>query len=433
MRTWTLRKGAEKRFQSGHPWVFSNELESSPKGTSPGEGIVLKSADGKFLAYGYGNPNSLISFRTLSKVEDQVPSVAWWASRLQQAWDLRRKAGVAKYSHRLVFAEGDFLPGLIIDCYKLESPKAQVFVIQSSTAGMDLQLPLLLSGLKQFVETNTGIGYTWDETSIVLSNTSAQRRLEGLQVEERRVEKSVHGVDLNNVSGLFEYAAHPEKSITIQFNLLGGQKTGFFLDQRENIRSLMSLLRTWDIQTPLRVLDLCCYVGQWSTQIAAFAKERGIACEMTFLDASEDALKIASMNLQGKADLINPIKGDVMNGLRGTIDYGYDIVICDPPAFIKKKKDVPQGKAAYLKLNKDALKKLDAGGIFVSCSCSGLLLPEEFRSMLGKISVVRPGLVWLKQGFHSPDHPQRMEFPEGAYLKCLIGVSPSAQKEVIKN
>jgi 23S rRNA (cytosine1962-C5)-methyltransferase len=298
---------------------------------------------------------------------------------------------------------------------------------------MDLQLPLLLSGLKQFVETNTGIGYTWDETSIVLSNTSAQRRLEGLQVEERRVEKSVHGVDLNNVSGLFEYAAHPEKSITIQFNLLGGQKTGFFLDQRENIRSLMSLLRTWDIQTPLRVLDLCCYVGQWSTQIAAFAKERGIACEMTFLDASEDALKIASMNLQGKADLINPIKGDVMNGLRGTIDYGYDIVICDPPAFIKKKKDVPQGKAAYLKLNKDALKKLDAGGIFVSCSCSGLLLPEEFRSMLGKISVVRPGLVWLKQGFHSPDHPQRMEFPEGAYLKCLIGVSPSAQKEVIKN
>ncbi len=424
MRTWTLRKGAEKRFYSGHPWVFSNELESSPKGTTPGEPIVLRDSASQFLAYGYGNPQSLIAFRSLSKSEDQTPNVEWWATRLLQAWNLRKKSGVHQYSHRLIFAEGDFLPGLIIDCYRVENPKAQIFVIQSSTAGMDHLFADILSGLRLFIERNSELHYSWDETCIVISNTSAQRRLEGLQVEERRVEKPVEGVDLNNVAGLFEYAADPTRSIVLHFDLLGGQKTGFFLDQRENLRALMSLLKSWDITKQLRVLDLCCYVGQWSTQIAQFAKEQSIDCQVTFVDASEDALKWASLNLQNKASLINPIKGDVLNGLRGTIDHGYDIVICDPPAFIKKKKDVPQGKAAYLKLNKEALKRLDAGGLFVSCSCSGLFTPEEFRGMLARAVANRPGMVWLKQGFHSPDHPQRMEFPEGSYLKCFIGAVP---------
>lgn len=421
MRNWTLRKGAEKRFLSGHPWVFSNELESSPKGADPGELISLRGSDGRFLASGYGNPRSLIAFRMLSRNQESQLNADWWATRLQLCWKLRTSAGVSRFSYRLVFAENDFLPGLIIDCYRSKDPVCQIYVIQSSTAGMDRCLPDVLAGLQLFVQNQLPEGYSWDQTSVVFSNTSKQRHLEGIPVEERRVEKTVDNVNLKNVSGLFEYAADPSQAITLKFNLLEGQKTGFFLDQRENLRSLISLMRTWPLGDTIQVLDLCCYVGQWSSQIAEFAKQTGRKCEVTLMDASEVALAWASENLQGRASLINPIKGDVMNGLRGTLDRSYDVVICDPPAFIKKKKDVPQGKAAYLKLNKEALRKVAPSGLFVSCSCSGLFNPEEFRDMLAKAASSRPGTVWLKQGFHSPDHPQRMEFPEGSYLKCMIG------------
>lgn len=422
MRVWALRKGAEKRFQSGHPWVFSNELAESPKGASPGEPIELVDFQGRFLALGYGNPKSLIAFRTLSRTLDSQIQSTWWADRFQVAYSLRANCGIERFSHRLIFAESDGLPGLIIDRYKVAGRDSQIFVISSSTAGIELQLTEILKGLELFVKRLAGI--SWDQTCVVMSNTSAQRRLEGLEPQERRVEKSIEGLDLNNVTAEFEYAGQTTESLPLSFDLLGGQKTGFFLDQRENLRALFSLLKTWKLGEPLRILDLCCYVGQWSAQISEFAKRQGLSCEVTLMDSSDEALKWASKNCQGRATLINPIKNDVLNSLRGTLDRNYDVVICDPPAFIKKKKDVPQGKAAYAKLNREAIRKVLPGGLFVSCSCSGLFTPEEFRDMLAKASASRPGTVWIKQGYHSPDHPQRLEFPEGQYLKCLIATTP---------
>lgn len=422
MKTWQLRKGADKRFKAGHPWVFSNELTASPKGTPSGENILLLDGDGRFAAYGYGNPNSLISFRALSYSEGSPVDQKLLDEKIRRAFDLRKRFGLTQQSHRLVFAEGDQLPGLIIDRYLISSANPfQVFVIQSSTAGMDKLLPLIFESLSMLVSAQSLL--SWDRTALVTANTSKSRQLEGIPIETKKVIKPIGGQDLNIVTGTFQSADDTEKSIELDFNILGGQKTGFFLDQRENIQLVIDGLKRQKSQAPIRVLDLCCYVGQWSAQIAKWGKDAGREVECTLYDSSEEALTLATRNVQRQGGKAITVKGDVMSTLRGVIERHYDVVICDPPAFIKKKKDVPTGKAAYAKLNREAIKKVSDGGLFVSCSCSGLFFPDDFRDMLATASF-SPGhsIQWVKQGFHSPDHPQRLEFPEGGYLKCFMGI-----------
>jgi 23S rRNA (cytosine1962-C5)-methyltransferase len=418
MRTWQLRKGAERRARSGHPWVFSNELSASPKGATPGEDIVLLDGDGKFIAYGYGNPKSLISFRALSYDAERLIDQDLITDKILQALKLRDQSGLKGFSSRLVFAENDFLPGLIVDRYFLP-PRSQAFVIQSSTVGMDRLLPFVLKALETLVDVEKSC--SWEDTALISASTSKSRILEGLLVEPKQVLKPVP--NLGVVTGRFQSAALPTSDVLMDFDIINGQKTGFFLDQRENIRLLIEILKTRSFSSPLRILDLCCYVGQWSTQVAAWAKSQGLQAECTLYDSSQEALNLATKNVQRYGAQAIAIKGDVVNSLRGTLDKHYDIVICDPPAFIKKKKDVPTGKAAYGKLNRESLKKVRDDGIYVSCSCSGLFTAEEFREMLGRVSFSSYHTVhWVKQGFHSPDHPQRMEFPEGSYLKCLMGI-----------
>lgn len=422
MRTWQLRKGAEKRARGGHPWVFSNELSASPKGAQPGELITLLDDEGKFVAYGYGNPSSLIAFRALSYSIEKPISLELIQESVFKAAELRRRCGLLDFSHRLIFAEGDNLPGLIIDRYKLSEPtNSQVFVIQSSTAGMDSLLPHVSKSIESLVDFEKSV--PWDKTAIVSANTSRSRQLENIPVEEKKIIKSVEGLNLSRVKALLQSASAPATAIEMEFDILGGQKTGFFLDQRENIRRLHEIIDPSHFDGTIRVLDLCCYVGQWSTQIAAWAQANNIKSEFTIFDSSQDALNFANSNIRRYGGDVIFVKGDVMQSLRGTLDRHYDIVICDPPAFIKKKKDVPTGKAAYAKLNREALKRVTDGGIYVTCSCSGLFYPEEFRDMLARISFgPNHSVQWIKQGFHSPDHPQRMEFPEGGYLKSYIGI-----------
>lgn len=427
MYQWQLRKGAEKRFRTGHPWVFSNELTTSPKGLPPGELITLTDEGGKFLATGYGNPNSLIAFRALSTNRSDLIDVSFFLKRFKSAIELRRRSCQLGASHRFIFAEGDYLPGLIIDRYILAKSQAQVFVIQSSTAGMDKLSEPWMEALKEAVhfENQSGLSkITWEQTCVVTANTSRSRILENIPVEPKKVFKSVEGINLNNLDVLIESATPGLEPLIFTVDILGGQKTGFFLDQRQNIKLLLrNLEQSLPQDRPLRVLDLCCYVGQWSTQIAAFANSKGAKAELHLFDTSEDALKLAAQNVSRHFGNPAIVKGDVLKSLSHLPDRFFDVVICDPPAFIKKKKDIPTGAQAYLKLNKEARKKTASTGLYVSCSCSGLFTFDEFKKTLSRISYGEDyHIQWLEQGFHSPDHPQRLEFPEGTYLKCMIGL-----------
>jgi 23S rRNA (cytosine1962-C5)-methyltransferase len=174
----------------------------------------------------------------------------------------------------------------------------------------------------------------------------------------------------------------------------------------------------------LRVLDICCYVGQWGTQLAHLAAAAGLRAEVTLVDASAKALEIAARNVESHGGTANPQKLDVLEDLGRLPRQGYDVVICDPPAFIKKKKDLPTGTMAYQKLNREALRRTAGqGGLFVSCSCSGLFTEEDFRGMLARAAAGHEGEVrWIVRGSHSPDHPQRPEFPQGTYLKSWMGL-----------
>jgi 23S rRNA (cytosine1962-C5)-methyltransferase len=429
MTSWLLKKGSEKKFRSGHPWVFSNELLQSPKGVMPGELVELKDYQGGFLALGYGHPNSLISFRTLSK--RQVPAVdgTFFRDRLLKASELRRLAGLSRWSHRLCFAEGDYLPGLVIDRFRLEGDR-QVFVLQSSTAGMDRLLAQVIEGLELMVKeecARDSEALRWDVSAVIVANDSKSRAMEGIPVEPKRVLRGLDGFDPATASLIAEPSLPGLKPVTFQADLIGGQKTGFFLDQRFNIqltsRFLSSLAKDKIREgREVRILDLCCYIGQWGAHLANVVNSLGGRAAVTSVDASAKALEIAARNVEAHGGRSTIEKLDVLEGLEKFEARSFDVVICDPPAFIKKKKDLPTGTQAYFKLNRDAIRKTAGGGLYVSCSCSGLFTEEDFRSMLARV-VSASGVEarWMARGAHSADHPQRPEFPQGTYLKGWIG------------
>lgn len=434
MQTWRLSKPGEKRFRTGHPWVFSNELLQSPKGAMPGELIRLIDQENRFLAIGYGHPNSVISLRVLSYRDEAEINAEWFQAQITKAAKLRTLSQVDRQgdqfvSHRLIFAEADHLPGLIVDRYPVFGKSQDVFVAQTSTAGMDKLWPVILKGLEGFV---TSSGRDWKNTVVVLANDSKSRILEGLAVEEKRIVHGPEGFDARQVEVVMQSSHQNAPAVKFTVDFIGGQKTGFFLDQRANIQALSKLLPEYIANKPekrIRVLDLCCYVGQWGAQISNVAKAFGAVADVTSVDSSAKALELAKLNVLAAGGEGQTVKADVLGGLDVVENGKYDIVICDPPAFIKKKKDLPTGQAAYVKLNRESLAKLAKGGIYISCSCSGLLTEEDFREVLTKaVSAARfqKNMRWIFRGSHSPDHPQRPEFPQGTYLKSWIGIHTEA-------
>jgi 23S rRNA (cytosine1962-C5)-methyltransferase len=423
MTVWRLKSGADRRFRSGHPWVYSNELSESPKGIEPGAPVELRDAGGKFLARGYGNPSSLISFRTLTRDEaiKDPASVDELTKALTRAGSLRRLLGLADVSHRLCFAEGDFLPGLIIDRY-LFAHGGQAFVLQAHTAGMDRVVSSLIQALEKY---NAGSDVPWSKTAVVINNDLSVRKLEGIAVEEARIAKELAGVNLAQVDILVSAATPGQKPLVFTADLITGQKTGFFLDQAANIElavKRLSLLRPE--KGPIKILDLCCYVGQWGTQLTrAFRSQtHGPQVEVTFFDASSEALKLAKLNAEREGAKVSTIQGDVLEDLKSIEASSFDIVISDPPALIKGKKDIPQGTHAYLQLNTQALRVVRGGGVLISCSCSSLLEEEELLRVLGKAAGRNQAVVqWVGRGAQAADHPILTAFPEGRYLKGWIG------------
>ncbi|MGE4134045.1 MAG: class I SAM-dependent rRNA methyltransferase [Bdellovibrionales bacterium] len=410
MKTWRLKKGADRRIRHGHPWVFTGEVAHSTREVEPGEIVELRDSQDHFLAYGYAHPKAQICFRKLTGVEKErdVLSVEFFLRKLRAAYDHRKAAGWHEFSHRWLNAEADGVPGLVVDAY-YSNAHSWIVVVQASTAGMERVRPNIFEALDALGSSRGGF-------TIVEAPSSKARAFEGLPVREKSM---VSGV----ISEVYDGTLQFMDGVTMRVDLIHGQKTGFFLDQQWNISLLKKAVRNF-VKKPneeFRVLDLCCYVGQWSTHIGSALVETGHRVQTTLVDSSESALSFAKHNASLFSADVKPVCADVLEVLGQMDEAAYDVVISDPPAFVKKKADLEAGLRAYRKLNKEALKRLRPGGLFVASSCSGLVKAEDWREVLAEASL-RSGrpIRQLFAGGHGPDHPVRPQFPEGEYLKCII-------------
>lgn len=453
--TWKVRAGSDRRLNSGHPWLYSNELETSPKGIVPGSPIRLIDAQDRFLAWGYGNPHSLISFRAVSRTESEVDacSFAGVRRRLVSAAQLRGNLGLSSVSFRWVFGESDFLPGLIIDRYRMSDQwgpePSQLIVIQAQTAGAQKWLAELPDLLLDVIRENPVVFENTPpaQTAILIRNDVGVRKLEGLEEEAPTL---VHPSFMNEAMlkkskiRILSQSGRIGEFIELGADLWEGQKTGFFLDQSSNIGKIIQFLqakvRAYERtnlsqkksgKVRLKVLDLCTYVGQWSAQIAQAMAVEEADIEVTVVDASQAALDIAEANIKKWTPHVKKLKADVIHDLasvpvqegNGSLFGPYDVVISDPPALIKGRKDIPAGTHAYLQLHTQVMRLAGEGALVACCSCSALLDEEEFLATLAKAARRNKKTVrWLERGGHAVDHPVLAEFPEGRYLKAWFGV-----------
>lgn len=377
---------------AGHPWVFSEAISESPEAVE-GELVAVKSADGKDLGLASWNPRTSIRLRFLSRDSSVQVDQAFFASRFQtlDAWK-RQRLPKDTNGYRLVHAEADGLPGLIIDRY------ADVYVFQLHTAGMDRFRQEIISALKQ----------VFSPSAIVERSDVDVRRLEGLKdqpvaVHEGKVDAPI---------------AFLETGISFEADVLKGQKTGFFLDQREARRLVGKISRG------KRVLNLFAYSGAFSVHAAM-----GQAAFVMSVDVSLPALESAER--QFRLNGLNPddldrsafMQADIFELMQESQapEGPYDIIICDPPALAKSSQHIPQAIKTYTSLNAQCLRWLKPSGILVTSSCSGRLQPEEFRSLLriasGRAKKDVRIVDWLPQPV---DHAERLAFPEGRYLKTAF-------------
>lgn len=425
MKIWRLQQGADKRVRGGHPWVFSNEISGSPKGLQPGEQVQLQDFKGGFLAHGYGNPHSLIAFRAVSFAQDQADclSIESLVSHVVSCWGHRQMLGM-KNSFRVVFGENDFLPGLVFDRYLLRDNK-QVFVFQILTAGIQAAISDLQFFARRICEELMDSKLTeidWENTAVVKRCDVNIRKLEGLEVLAPEVVKGLPDIDLSQSTVLISAGNEDSEPVLMNCDLFEGQKTGFFLDQSWNIELVSQLLtKNPNLESPVRILDLCCYVGQWSTRLTRALKRKGFEVEVELVDVSASALALAKVNAEREGAKVLVRELDVMENLSILPDHHYDLVIADPPAFIKAKKDLPTGRHAYLKFNSQAFRLCARGGLVVSCSCSGLFKEEDLKDVVRK-AIQRHQLRarLIMKGGHACDHPLLAGFPEGEYLKMLV-------------
>jgi len=380
VRVLRLKRGEERRLLAGHLWVFSNEVDTdrTPLGAfAPGEVAQLRSYREAFLGYAYVNPHALICARILSRDAAQPVSAELIERRLTAALALRDSLGDARYC-RWVFGESDLLPGLVLDRYD------DLVVGQIATAGME--------ALRESIE--SAVRRTVNPRALIWKNDSAARDLEELP---HRVQAACG--ELPREVGVVE------GGLTFAAPLADGQKTGWFYDQSANRARLERY-----VAAGVRVLDVCSYVGAW----AITALQRG-AARACCVDSSPTALEYAAANARRNGMTIEALKA------LGAQGEHFDVVVLDPPAFIKRKKDIPQGQAAYRKLNQLALELLSEGGLLVSCSCSYHLAAEELLVAIQAAARHSGRFVQiLEHAGQSPDHPLHPAIPETRYLKAFF-------------
>ncbi len=388
-----LRPKAGRRVKSGHPWVFSNELERVPKKDEmpPGMPIVLEDDRGKFIGRGYGHPGTLITARILSRDRLEKIDGAFFIDRLQRALDRKKVSCAGRSAFRWVHADGDGLPGLILDRYDGDG-RTRVS-LQINTAGMDELMSTLLTVLRDHFGVDAAI----------LRSTGRGRSLEGLPNDVRVAWGEPASVGLRWTID--------DDGAAVTFDPLGGQKTGLFLDMWMNRRRFAPFLQG-------RVADLYSYVGQWG-----LAAAKAGASQVICVDRSGGALDEVRHNFAQNdvGDRLATIQGDVDRWLDGQEARSLDAVVCDPPAFIQRRKDGGKGRRAYRKVFAQSLSLVRPGGFAVLGSCSYHLSDEQFAEVVQEAAgVARRTITVLMRGEQAPCHPVPAHVPETRYLKCWL-------------
>jgi 23S rRNA (cytosine1962-C5)-methyltransferase len=380
-----LRAGEDRRVRAGHPWAFSNEIlmDAETKALPPGTLATLRAPGGEALALVTFNPHSLIAARVLSTNPEATVDALFLGRRLTQAAALRdRLVGVPYY--RLIHAEADGLPGVIVDRF------GDAFVVQVNSAGMDALTPILLEALEA----------EFQPKIIVLKNDSPVRELEGLKREV---------VAAKGEAGSIELIENDARFVA---DLSGGQKTGWFYDQRDNRRFMACLAKD------ARVLDVYSYSGGFGV----LAAHRG-AASVTCIDRSQAALDSAKQaaSLNGVDKIVGFEKSEAFDALENQKSRGYGVVICDPPAFVKSRKDLKTGVQGYRKLVRLAAPLVTKGGFFFVASCSHLVDLPTFAEQVrrGLRDAERTGRI-LRSSGAALDHPVHPGLPETAYLKAMV-------------
>jgi 23S rRNA (cytosine1962-C5)-methyltransferase len=386
MATVFLRRGKEKRLATGHLWIYEGEIEQVQGELGEGEVVDVRTAAGRFLGRGTYTSRSKIAVRLLTHRQEEIDE-EFFRKRLAEAIAYRNQLRIDATGYRLVYSEGDLLPGLIVDCY------GDALVIQTTTVGMESRKPLIVQLLAELLNPR----YIYER------NDMNVRKLEGLP--------AVKGFLWGEGETLVEIQ---ESGVRFLVDIEGGQKTGFFLDQRENRRAVAEYVQGGD------VLDAFCYTGGFAIHAA-----RAGARSVLGIENSEAAVAMARQNaeLNGVLDRCTFIVGNAFNHLRRLSEEGrqFDAVILDPPAFVKTKSALAGGLAGYKEINLRALKLLRPGGILVSCSCSfhvdeALLLAVVADAARDARRILR----LMESRGQARDHPVLPSMPETRYLKCLI-------------
>ena len=378
-----LRSGKKGKVRPGHPWIFKSQILKSEPAAKPGDIVPVHDHEGKFLGRGYYNPRSKIAVRILT-FRDEPIGAPFFTDRITEAFKKRERLPAMTNAYRAVFSEADRLPGLIIDIY------ADTAVFQALTLGMDKLKNLVVGAITQILKPK----YIYEKS------VSPFRKLEGLKDESRW-----WGPEGKGRVEMFEGKAK------FLVDIVNGHKTGFYLDQRKSRLGLEGLCKD------KTALDLCCYTGGFSVSAAVFG-----ARHVNGVDIKEEWLELARENsrLSGVAGKTDFVKADAFKALEEALKSGrkFDIIIIDPPSFLKTRESLKSASAGYSQLNTNAMKCLNPGGMLATFSCSYNMPNEVFSEILKKAAAsVGKKLTILKRCRQSEDHPIVREIPETEYLK----------------
>ena len=383
-----LKANADRRLRAGHLWVYSNEIDVAATplaGFAPGDQAILEAAGGKPLGVVAMSPNNLICARLVSREVKHILDKSLLVHRLNVCLSLRERL-FDKPFYRLVYGDSDLLPGLVVDRF------GDHVVVQLASATMEHHKHDVVEALVQVLK----------PTGILLRNDASSRDAEGLP---RYVDTAYGQVP--------DWVALEENGVKFEAPVIEGQKTGWFYDHRMNRARLAPYVKG------KRVLDLFSYIGGWGVQAAAFG-----ASEVMCVDASGFALDGVERNaaLNGVAEKMACVEGDVFEALKElkASEERFDVIITDPPAFIKRKKDLKNGEAAYRRLNEQAMRLLNKDGILVSASCSMHLPEDDLQNiLLTSARHLDRNIQLLERGSQGPDHPVHPAIHETRYIKSL--------------
>jgi len=411
MKRITLKPGEEDRILRGHPWIYDNEItEDASYDLEPGEYVDVESHNKKYIGRAFVNPLSKIRGRIFSRSKEGVDK-GFFKRRIREAIDRRLALyDLNRESARLVFGEADFLPGLVVDSFtgipykKGETLEAENFnswlSVQFLTAATDARRDEIIEALLDVTDATFN-----SPSGIIERGGETARKLEGLLPRSEIIYGNVpdEGIIIT------------ENHLPFFVNLAKGQKTGYFLDQKNNRLAAASFAKG------ARCLDLFCHTGGFAIHAAEFG-----ASEITAVDTSAQALSALKRCVELNAEVrgkIQILEEDAFEALRRLDRAGerFDWIVLDPPAFAKSRRNLAGALRGYKEINLTALKLLEKGGILISCSCSSALREETFKQVVASAAFdAGKRLHRLSFTYQSPDHPVLEGFEESLYLKCGI-------------